>query len=60
MTGEVTGLLVEAGCLAPDDAGNDYASVYEEHVSDAEPSWLACLYAGGTVKTCAVPCNGGE
>lgn len=48
--------LVEAGCLAPDpDAG--VSSVAAEHASDASPSWLTCLYNGGSVKACGVPCG---
>ena len=47
--------LVEAGCLAPDDGG--LAAVVEESQSDAEPSWLACLFDGGTVQSCGVPCQ---
>lgn len=49
------GLLVEGGCLAPDDSG--LSSVQAEESSDAAPSWLTCLFLGGTVTTCAVPCQ---
>jgi hypothetical protein len=59
-TGEVYSKLVEAGCLQADDASDGYAAIYEEHVSDEQPQWLACLYLGGSVGSCLVPCGGGE
>jgi len=49
--------LVEGGCLAPDDSGDGYAAIYELETSDAAPSWLICLYRGGTVASCMVPCG---
>jgi hypothetical protein len=50
--------LVEAGCLAPDDSGDGVTSIYEQHQSDAQPLWLGCLYMGGSVQSCKVPCAG--
>lgn len=47
--------LVEAGCIAPDDAS--YAAVQEGLQSDAQPPWFACLADGGTVAGCSVPCD---
>jgi len=48
--------LVEAGCLAPDDGGA--ATVAAEHaLGDAQESWLVCLYNGGTIQGCKVPCQ---
>lgn len=53
--------LIEGGCLMPSDAEDVCLAVYEQFLSDVSPTWLTCLYANnGTVKTCAVPCNGGE
>lgn len=46
--------LVEAGCLASSDSG--VAAVAAEHASP-NPTWLSCLYNGGTVQGCAVPCG---
>lgn len=47
--------LVEAGCLAPEDGGVDY--VAQEHTLPDQPAWLACLYDGGSVPGCGVPCG---
>ena len=49
--------LTEAGCLAPDDSGEGLAGVVDLEFSDAEPPWLSCMAAGGTVGNCAVPCQ---
>jgi len=46
--------LVDAGCLKASDGG--VAAVAEEHASP-NPPWLNCLYGGGTVAGCAVPCK---
>lgn len=54
----VLGELVEAGCIAPDDnTGTALAAVVDEHTSDAEEPWLACLFDGGTVVRCGAPCG---
>ena len=47
--------LVEAGCLAASDGG--VAAVAAEHAAP-NPAWLQCLYDGGTVQSCGVPCGG--
>lgn len=47
--------LVEAGCLASEDGGVAY--VQQEHSLPDQPAWLACLYDGGTVAGCGVPCD---
>lgn len=48
--------LVEAGCLAPDEAGpSDIAQ--ESALGDAGFPWLSCLFDGGTISTCNVPCD---
>ena len=49
--------LVEAGCLASDDAG--LAAVQQESQLDAAPAWFLCLQSGGTVTGCDVPCEAG-
>lgn len=46
--------LVDAGCLAPTADGVD--AVAEEHALGGD-AWLDCLYDGGTVRACAVPCS---
>lgn len=45
--------LVEAGLLAPDPV-NGPGSVQADYNSDVREPWLACLFAGGTVQSCAV------
>jgi hypothetical protein len=51
--------LVDAGCVKDDDAG--LPAVIAEHQLPTPPPWLNCLYSGGTVAGCAVPCStGGE
>jgi hypothetical protein len=52
--------LVDAGCLAPDDAGA--SAVGKEHDRADSPAWLNCLFGGGVVDkakiaACAVPCK---
>lgn len=54
---QVYGELVEAGCLASSDGG--VAAVAAEHATGHD-AWLACLYDGGTVQGCAVPCTKGK
>lgn len=46
--------LVLAQCLNPSDGG--VAAVAAEHQAVDQPAWLACLYNGGTIASCAVPC----
>ncbi len=50
----VYGALVEAGCLAPSDGG--VAAVAAERATGHD-AWLSCLYDGGTIQSCAVPCT---
>jgi hypothetical protein len=50
--------LVQAGCLKDDDAG--LPAVIAEHQLPTPPPWLNCLYSGGTVAGCGVPCSTGE
>jgi hypothetical protein len=47
--------LVDAGCLAASADG--VASLEAEHIRTDQPTWLACMYAGGSVPSCAVPCQ---
>jgi hypothetical protein len=47
--------LVEAGCMMADPDGG-VAAVAAEHASP-NPAWINCLYNGGTVGGCAVPCK---
>lgn len=49
--------LVAGGCLAPDDSGDGLTAIAQAAASDAEPPWLACLYKGGSVAACGVPCR---
>lgn len=49
--------LVEAGCLAPDDAGPSNISQEQALGPDAGFPWLDCLFDGGTVAGCGVPCD---
>jgi hypothetical protein len=51
----VYGELVEAGCLATSPDGID--SIAEEHADPEQPDWFACLFDGGTVQSCGVPCS---
>lgn len=46
--------LVDSGCLSA--AGSSPADVAAEHASP-NPIWMQCLYNGGTVQGCAVPCG---
>jgi hypothetical protein len=46
--------LVLGECLAASDGGVD--AVAAEHQSP-NPPWLACLYDGGTLTGCNVPCR---
>ena len=56
-TSEVVAKLVEAGCLAADDSGDDLVSTAKEHAAK-DYVWLECLYAGGSVASCNAPCGG--
>lgn len=51
--------LVTAGCMKADDAGDGVTAVAQEHALPTPPAWLSCLYQGGTVQSCGVPCDGG-
>jgi hypothetical protein len=51
----VYGELVDAGCLGASDGG--VTAVATEHALSSAPTWLSCLYDGGTVTSCAVPCR---
>jgi hypothetical protein len=51
----VYGELVDAGCLAATDSG--LAAVQAEHDTDAAPPWFDCLWDGGSVTACDVPCT---
>ena len=46
--------LLDAGCLAPSDGG--VAAIEAEHATGHD-AWMNCMYDGGTVDACAVPCN---
>lgn len=47
--------LVSANCMAPSDAGP--AAVAAEHALPDEDVWMACLWKGGSVQSCNVPCG---
>jgi hypothetical protein len=47
--------LVSAQCLAPSADG--VQAISDEHSQPGEPDWLACLFDGGTVSACNVPCQ---
>jgi hypothetical protein len=55
MAAIVFGELVEAGCLQADDSGID--SITQEHALPDQPAYLACLFDGGTISACNVPCK---
>lgn len=46
--------LVEAGCIAPSDDG--VQSIAEQHALH-DTTYLECLFEGGTVSSCSVPCR---
>ena len=48
---QVTGELVDAGCLAPGSSD----AVAAELATGHDP-WLACLYEGGSIVQCNAPC----
>lgn len=49
---EVTGELVDAGCLAPGTSD----AVVAELLTGHDP-WLGCLFEGGTLAACNAPCQ---
>jgi hypothetical protein len=51
----VYGALVDAGCLAATPDG--VQAITDEHAMPGHPPWLDCMWAGGTVKSCSVPCQ---
>ena len=51
----VYGELVESGCLQASDGG--VQAVQQEHALAAQPTWLGCMYDGGTVQQCGAPCR---
>jgi hypothetical protein len=46
--------LVAANCMTADDDGG-VAAIAEEHGYHDRP-WLECMFDGGTVVSCVVPC----
>lgn len=48
--------LVDAGCIAPSDTGAASAA-QGLAMADAQPPWFGCLAEGGSVASCAVPCD---
>jgi hypothetical protein len=51
----IAATLIDAGCLAA--SPDAVQSIAAEHILVDQPPWLACMYSGGTVKSCSVPCN---
>jgi hypothetical protein len=51
----VYGALVEAGCLAQSNDG--VQSIASEHATAGHPPWLDCMFEGGSVVSCHVPCD---
>jgi hypothetical protein len=47
--------LVDGGCMPAIDGGVVY--VAQAHLLAGQPAWMACLYDGGTLQSCAVPCR---
>jgi hypothetical protein len=47
--------LVAAQCLAPSSDG--VQAISSEHADPSQPDWLACMFDGGTVQSCNVPCE---
>lgn len=52
---QIAGSLVEAGCAAA--SPTLVQSVQAELEAGSVPAWASCLAAGGTVASCAVPCD---
>jgi hypothetical protein len=51
----IAGSLVEAGCATA--SLTLVQSVQAELEAGSVPAWISCLAAGGTVASCAVPCD---
>jgi len=47
--------LVDAGCLAP--AADGVQAIADEHAASNHPTWIDCMWNGGTVIGCQVPCK---
>jgi len=47
--------LVEAGCMAPNDPTGP--SALAQSLAAGDFPWLPCLFDGGTVTSCNVPCE---
>jgi hypothetical protein len=47
--------LVDSGCLSSGDAS--FVAVQAGTQSDAQPPWFSCLFDGGTIASCGVPCG---
>ena len=47
--------LVDAGCMAP--AADGVQAISDEHATAGHPAWLDCMWTGGTVQSCSVPCK---
>jgi len=51
---QIYGALVEAGCMAASEAGAAAVAAERQQYGDLG---LACMYDGGTIQSCKVPCN---
>ena len=47
--------LVDAGCLSPSTDGVDAVAI--EGAMANPPAWISCLFSGGRVGDCEVPCK---
>ena len=47
--------LVDAGCFAATDAG--VADIAAERALPNRPAWANCVFSGGTIADCNVPCQ---
>lgn len=47
--------LVIGGCLSATPDG--LQAVTDEHSDSEQPAWMACLFDGGSIQTCNVPCQ---
>jgi len=47
--------LVAANCLTPSQDGVE--AIAAEHDDPSQPAWFSCLYDGGSVQACNVPCQ---
>lgn len=52
-------LVAAPGCLAPAEAGANAgaAELASENARPDAPTWLRCLFDGGSVSACGVPCK---